>query len=479
MLSQAALKRFPDTPGVYFFLGKGKKILYIGRATSLRNRIRSYFTEGIAEKRSAWIAKMLTEAKSIDFRKTDSVLEAILLEADLIKKFQPTYNTDEKDDKSFNCVVITKEAFPAIFIARQRDIDFSSLTAKSYKLKAVYGPFTNGFQLQTAMKIIRRIFPYRDAKCIPLHADVRGLKKTRMVADKESSSALIRVPISVNPRSACFNRQIGLCPGVCTGEISKTEYAKTIRNLRLFFEGKKTWLLGLLKREMKAAAKAQEFEKAGELKKTIFALQHIQDVALLRRGLIPPFLKEGGRVFETEDLKIPPAEDGSAPFRKWNSRRLGRIRIPEFRIEAYDLSHFGGKDIVGAMTVVEDGRARPSEYRLFKIRGIANAHETLGLEEMLRRRFGHPEWQVPQLVVVDGNEVQKATAEKVLSELRLAIPVAAVVKDKKHQPRDILGLTSVLLLRLSASFNLRSSALLANSEAHRFALKFQKKRRVI
>ena len=399
-------KRLPDSPGVYFFLGRNKKILYIGRATSLRNRVRSYFTPDIAQKRSSWIAKMLTEARGIDFRKTDSVLEAILLEADLIKKFQPPYNTDEKDDKSFNCVVITKEDFPAVFIERSKNIDFENLRLSTFnfKLSTIYGPFPHGLRLQDALKVIRRIFPYRDLKCNPLQG------------------------------KPCFNRQIGLCPGVCTGEVNKKEYAKTIRNLCLFFEGKKPKLLKLLQKEMKVAVKVLEFEKAGQIKKTIFALQHIQDVALLRKPTNYELL------------------------------------TTNFRVEAYDLSHFGGKDIVGAMAVVENGVARPSEYRLFKIRGLTNAHETKGLQEILTRRFNHSEWAKPDLIVVDGNDIQKATTEEVLNELKLSIPVVGVVKDEKHMPKEILG-APVLISEQKAGI------LLANSESHRFALAFQKKKR--
>ena len=400
-----------------------RQILYIGRAMSLRNRVRSYFAPNIVEKRSSWIAKMLTEARSVDVRKTDSVLEAILLEANLIKKFQPPYNTDAKDDKSFNFVVITKEDFPSVFITRQKDIDFSTLKAKSYKLKAIYGPFPHGLRLQDALKIIRRIFPYRDLKCNSFPG---------------SPSRLFRGGIEGGAHP-CFNRQIGLCPGVCTGEISKAEYAKTIRNLQLFFEGKKPRLLSLLKTEMKASAKAQEFEQAGAIKKTFFALQHIQDVALLRNWKL-----------EIRNSHQP------------------------FRVEGYDLSHFGGKDIVGAMAVVENGVARPGECRLFKMRGIMDAHETKGLSEMLKRRFGHPEWTLPDLIVVDGNEVQKKVADEVLGELKLSIPVVAVVKDEKHRPREILGLAG---LRIKDK-GLKIPVLLANSEAHRFSLKFQRKRRV-
>ncbi len=432
-------KKLPDAPGVYFFLGRNRKILYIGRATSLRNRVRSYFDGRLLETRGPWLEKMFPLIRSIDVRKTDSVLEAILLEADLIKKFQPPYNTDDKDDKSFNSVVITKEAFPAVFIERSRNIDFLSLRIKDkarpndssvgrgLRILAVYGPFTNGFDLRVALKLVRRIFPYRDLKCTPCSEQQKPHKQH---TDKLGFVSMCK---------PCFNRQIGLCPGTCTGEISKEEYSKTIRNIRLFFEGKKTRLVSLLKREMKAAAKAQEFEKAGERKRTIFALQHIQDVALLGNWKL---------------------EIGNSP--------------QPFRVEGYDLSHFIGKEFVGAMTVVEDGRAVPSEYRLFKLRSISEAHEVKGLEEVLRRRFNHPEWPFPNLIVVDGNEVQKSAAEKLLASLGQTIPVVAVVKDERHRPRDVLGLSS---LRIQDK-GLRIPILLANSEAHRFVLAFQKKRRI-
>ena len=406
-------KKLPDTPGVYFFLGRKKEILYIGRATSLRTRVRSYFSSDLAEKRSDWIAKMLAKARSLEVRKTDSVLEAMLLEADLIKKFQPFFNTDEKDDKSFNCVVITKEAFPRVLIVRRRELDSPATPNSKFVIRASYGPFPHGFELQTAMKIIRKIFPYRDAKCAP---------------NRRGGNEVAR-PLP------CFGRQIGLCPGVCTEEISRADYAKTIRNIRLFLEGKKTRLLALLRKEMKSAAKAQQFERAHELKKTVFALQHIQDVALLK----------------TANYSLP---------------------ATHFRIEAYDLSHFGGKDIVGAMSVVENGAARPSEYRLFKLRGIQSQHEVQGVSEVLERRFKHPEWAFPDLVVVDGNKVQKGAAEKLLATLGKHIPVVAVVKDDRHRPAGLRGMSTELAPH-------KGAILLANSEAHRFVLKFQKSRRTL
>lgn len=455
------LKKLPDCPGTYFFLGNRKQILYIGRATSLRTRVRSYFAPDIAEKRSSWIAKMLPRIADIDYRETDSVLEAVLLEADLIKKFKPPYNTDLKDDKSFNCVVITREDFPAVLVARSRDIDLSSLTVncqrltvRRQKLLAAYGPFPNGFELQTAMKIIRRIFPYRDAKCTPPAEQTRP---------HQQHTGKLEFVGMCRP---CFSRQIWLCPGVCTGAISRREYAKTIRNLRLFFEGKKGRLLKLLERGMKTAARQQKFEKAGELKRQMFALKHIQDIALLRRSVADE------RRYEDADTRRYESPSASINVPISEHQRL--------RVEAYDLSHFGGKGIVGAMAVVEDGVAKPSEYRLFKIRGITNQNEVAGLQEIIRRRLKHPEWRFPNLIVVDGNKIQKRAAESVLAEFGQNIPAVAVVKDERHRPREIIGLQvySEVLKNIRISWKDAERAIfLANAEAHRFALTFQKKQR--
>ena len=166
MTSQVLSKfKLPDTPGVYFFK-KGREILYIGKATSLRDRVRSYFSRDLVETRGMLLVDMVAKASVIDFIQTDSVVEALLLEAELIRKHRPYYNTKEKDDKSYNCVVITKEDFPRVLILRKKDLD-SNLNAERYTLNAVFGPFPNGTQLREALKIIRRIFPFRDAKCNP------------------------------------------------------------------------------------------------------------------------------------------------------------------------------------------------------------------------------------------------------------------------------------------------------------------------
>ncbi|MDO8572410.1 MAG: GIY-YIG nuclease family protein [bacterium] len=406
-------KKLPREPGVYFFTGAGGKILYIGKATSIRERVRSYFGKDVANTRGPQIVSMIEKAKIIKFQKTDSVLEALILEAELIRKHRPLYNTKEKDDRSFNHIVITDEDFPRVLIIRARE-----LQTKNYKLKTIFGPFPRGGILKDATKIIRKIFPFRDT-CVPA---------TTLMAQ-------VGLPGIGRP---CFNRQIGLCPGVCTGEISPEEYRARIKNLKLFLRGRKKDVVRNLTKEMRALSKRQEFEKAGEIKRTLFALTHIQDIALLKRHLS----------IQSEAL------DG-------------------FRIEAYDVAHISGKYLVGVMTVVEDGETAKDEYRKFKIKSFQGVDDTRALKEVLERRLAHPEWQYPKLIVVDGGKAQKNAAEVVLRAAGVSIPVVGVVKDEHHRPKEILGIAKVRPWGALRS-DLEHSILLANSEAHRFAIKYHR-----
>lgn len=396
--------RLPDRPGVYIFRGPSRAVLYIGKATSLRSRVASYFRRDLIATRGPILVGMVETAKSVDFIETDSVLEALILEAALIKKHQPIYNTKEKDNKSFNYVVITKENFPRVITMRGRELD-----TKSNEIKYSFGPFPQGSVLREALAIVRKIFPFRD-KCKP------------------------------NSGKPCFNAQIGLCPGVCSGTISKAEYSKTIRRIKLFFEGKKKTLVGGLEREMKVSAKNLKFEEAGKIKRMIFALNHIQDVALLK-----------------------------ADFQRASSLNP-HTSIP-IRIEAYDVAHISGTNTVGVMIVLEDGEPKKSDYRKFKIKTSTN-DDNASLKEILIRRLDHPEWQMPKLIVVDGGLAQVHTAEKVLGERGVDIPVVGVVKDEHHKPKDFLVGKKSRLMPALAIFD--RAILLANSEAHRFAIGFHR-----
>src|SRR3989344_7950666 len=259
-------KKIPDAPGVYYFLGRNKKLLYIGKATSLRDRVRSYFAKDLMDTRGPLLVEMLDKATSIDFRPVDSVLEALLLEASLIRTHKPYYNTDLKDDKSWNNVVITKEDYPRVLVIRGKELaNQSFMKGKTWPsgperasertdLPAahIFGPFPHGMQLQQALKLLRKIFPYR-TKCEPCEALA---KKGR-------------------PCKPCFDASIGLCPGVCSGEMGKAEYRRIVRHIVLLFQGKKPVLVKSLERQMRRAAKDEKFEEAARLRQQLFALTHI------------------------------------------------------------------------------------------------------------------------------------------------------------------------------------------------------------
>jgi excinuclease ABC subunit C len=399
------LKKYdlPDEPGIYLFR-KGREILYVGKATSLRDRVRSYFATDLSETRGSRIAGMIERATSLTWQKTDSVLEALILEANEIKRRQPPYNVDEKDNKSFNYVVITKEEFPRVLVVRGREL-FQKWDQK--QIKHLFGPFPGGFSLQEAMKIVRRIFPFRDSKCDPC-----GSPKNRQC-------------------KPCFNRQIGMCPGVCTGEISKEEYAGTIKNICELFSGNFRGLKRRLTKQMQAASKAEDFEKASTLQQQVAALTHIRDVSLIKADVV--------------------SVGGGA------------------RIEAFDVAHTGGSETVAVMTVVHSGEAIKDAYRKFTIRTATN-NDVAALKEALDRRLNHPEWPLPRVFVVDGAAAQLNAARKILRQRGIEVPLVGVVKNEFHKPERVIGDR-----RAIGAFE--KDILLANAEAHRFAITWHRRRR--
>ncbi len=391
----------PEQPGVYFFRDEEGSILYIGKATSLVDRVRSYFSDDLIETRGLKLVNMVLAAKTVTYEKTDSVLEALLLESVLIKKHQPVFNSKEKDNKSFYSVVITKEDFPRVLMVRSRDLE-KSFSKK--EVRSVHGPFTSSSSLKDALKIMRKIFPYRD---------------TCVLGD-----------MSAKP---CFNAQIRLCPGMCHGQITSIEYKKTIKNIESFFGGEKESIKRTLQKDMDAAAKRHEFEKAASLRNSLFAIDHIKDTSLIKDELV------------------------------------NRYKGERFRIEAFDIAHLSGTSRVGVMTVIEGGEKDKTSYRKFLLEEGVN-DDYGGLRLILKRRFTHDEWRLPSLIVVDGGEVHRTLAEKIVTELGMLIPVVSVVKDKHHKPKDILG-------NKVHVHNHKKDILLANNEAHRFAITFHKDKR--
>ncbi len=393
----------PDSPGVYLFK-KGKKVLYVGKATSLRDRIRSYFDDALIATRGGRIVDMVTNATGISFETTQTVLEALVREAVLIKKYLPRANVEGKDDKTFIYVVITDEPWQRVLLVRGKDLDGGNGRAYGAPVARVFGPFPSGAQLRAGLRLIRHIFPFYDTKN-PIGT-----------AGRHQSTKIE------------FNRQIGHYPR----KISHSAYRRSIAHITLFLSGHTASVRKSLTKEMMSAARKQHFEEASELKRQLFALSHIQDVSLLIRDV------------DDEHTGV--------------------------RIEAYDTAHLSGTNAIGVMVVLDGGVFDKKSYRTFRIRGVGN-DDIASLHEILSRRLEHSEWNLPRAFVVDGGTTHKKTAEKVLADAGISIPVLAVVKDQRHRPREVIGVRRTGISEIDV--------VLANSEAHRFAIARHRQRRRI
>ncbi|MBP6858788.1 MAG: GIY-YIG nuclease family protein [Candidatus Pacebacteria bacterium] len=404
---QLAKLKLPDVPGVYIFHDVKGRPLYIGRATSLKDRTRSYFAADLIETRGPRIVDMITRAKTVKWQETDSVLEAIILESNLIKRYQPHYNVDERDDKSSQYVIITDELWPRVFLARVRDFDVEQKEGRlGYKVKEKFGPYPHGGLIKEALKILRKMFPLKDKK-------------------------------SFDARHDAFYRALGRSPQA-DDENARRRYHRTIENLALFFEGRKDLIRRRMERDMNAYAKELKFEEADQCKRIIYALDHINDMALIKR--------EGERSL------------GSAGSSK-----------PDFRIEAYDIAHLSGTNVVGAFTVSVNGEFAPAEYRKFKISRQTN-DDIRGLTEIIDRRLNHSEWPYPDLIIVDGNVTHLAHAEGVLKARRITIPIVAVTKDERHKAARLIGDPSIIAAH-------EKDIVALNAEAHRFVIRYHRQKR--
>ncbi|HWU24713.1 MAG TPA: UvrB/UvrC motif-containing protein, partial [Candidatus Paceibacterota bacterium] len=389
-----------------------KKILYVGKATSLRDRVRSYFDDDLIATRGPRIVDMVTQADGILHETTPTVLEALVREAALIREHNPPANAMGKDDKTFLYAVITDEEIPRVLAIRGKELDFKKkeiMGVPTVSFSQAYGPFPSGYQLREALRLIRRIFPFYD---------------TPRPITAEGTTVRVRSASKHLQANVEFNRQIGQYPR----NMDRKDYMRSIRNVGLFLSGRVKTLRAQLEKDMRAAAKDERFEDAATIRGQLFALDHVQDVSLIR-----------------EDR--------------------GEERPDGPRIEAYDTAHIGGTNAIGVLVVVENSVPQKKDYRTFRIQGRGGKStndDIASLKEILSRRLGHTEWPLPRAFVVDGGKTHKKAAEEILKEVGIGIPVVAVVKDERHRPREVIG-------GMRAGIT-DADAVLANSEAHRFSL---------
>jgi excinuclease ABC subunit C len=398
----------PKSPGVYQFQNADGDILYVGKAKNLKSRIKSYFLKEIG--RGPSIDLMVSNARKIIFKETESEIEAVILEAELIKKIKPRYNIQFKDDKSFFVIHFTKEEFPCVGLRRIKDIPHEEF-AREKKAGRLFGPYPNGMELKKSLRYLRKIFPYRD--CSKTKYNLQA-KKCR----------------------ACIYGDIRVCTAPCADWVDKKQYNKNITYLKNFLRGKKAEVEQALYKEMKELSRQKRYEVAALTRNQVAALDHLRDVALGIRD----------DVFDSTKVYFK-------------------------RMECFDISNISGSYAVGAMSVFISGKKAPEEYRKFKIKNVNGANDIAMMAEILRRRMNN-KWGDPDLVVIDGGETHLKAALKVLTESGLHAPIIAISKGPKRDKDELHFQNHDVKSYIEKTPGIKNNIVALRDEAHRFAISY-------
>ena len=552
---QHQLKILPDKPGVYIMKNSLGEVIYVGKAKVLKNRVRQYFQN--SKNHSEKVRAMVKNIAEFEYIVTDSEMEALILECNLIKKYSPRYNIALKDDKFYPFIKITtNEDFPRVYVTRNFAKDGNRY----------FGPYTNGTAVYEVMGLIKKLFPLRTCK----KAIVEGGEPTR----------------------ACLNYHINLCKAPCAGYVSKAEYWKMIDEIINILNGTDTSIIKNLKLEMEKAAEELEFEKAAKIRDRILAIELISEKQKMftvkegdedfidlytdeKDGCAQVFFVREGKVtgrehFMIENISDDPVKEVISSFiasfyggtaqipktiyvpeeiedqeliekfltekrgskvwikvpKKGDKKNLldmvrnnAKIMLDQFkekmveekelnksalteladvlgldslpaRIEAYDISNIQGVDSVGTMVVFENGKAKNSDYRRFKIKSVKGPNDYESMREILSRRFSHGLEEVkaiqesklqfsagkfsnfPDIIMMDGGKGQVNIALEVLKDFGIEIPVCGLVKDDKHRTRGIIfNNEEILIRRGSGLMNLITRV---QDEVHRYAITYHR-----
>ncbi len=431
---KSIIENLPKTAGVYLFFatpkpGEGGLVtpIYIGKAINIKDRVKNHFQQS-SYRDNLYIHKVT----KIDFINTDSEIEALVLEAQLIKKHQPRFNVVWKDDKNYFFVAIAnnKDKIPFVFITHQpRKI----LDPRPHTLTHKYiGPFVEGDALKKTLKFLRRVFPFYTT--------------------------------NKHPKTACTWCHLDLCPGVTPNLI---EYKKNLKKLILILQGKRKTVLYALRREMEMASVINKFEEAGKIRDKIQALERI----LEHTHVIENSTNQDDRIKSQNSLK----------------EVLG-VKKAIKKIECYDISNIQGKNAVGSMVVFVDGVPDKSQYKKFKIKMKNEPNDIAMLNEVLTRRLAHPEWGYPEVMLIDGGKAQLNVAIKAKNSLCL--------KNRGRENTDIRKIQTIKIISIAKGkqelfiegqktpiplkdlpqeiYNLVKHL---DDEAHRFAITYHKKLR--
>jgi excinuclease ABC subunit C len=536
MTLEEKLSTLPDRSGVYLYKDAKGQVLYVGKAASLRSRVRSYFQEG--RPRDPKTDALVRHIADLEYVVTDNELEALMLEANLVRRHRPRYNIILRDDKHYPFLRLsTDEEFPRLLVARRVQKDRSTY----------YGPFYPATAMRETLRLTRQLFPLRTCS----------------------------IKIDGRLERPCIQYYIHRCNAPCTGWETSEGYAKTVADVQCFLEGKDDDLARRLTQDMEQAAGELKFERAALLRDQIQSLNKVrerqkiistdqadQDVlGVVRQGgdaCVELFVVRKGRLVgqeafffdrvgasEGEVLSafirqfyaknvLPPADilisedvPEAALLTEWLSRvaqrrvsihapqrgtkrefvamaeqnaaialqnhllsRSNRQQLvqedlqraldlsgPPNRIEGYDISHIQGSEQVGSMVVWENGDMKKDDYKRFRIKSVIGSDDFAALEEMLRRRFSRSLEQgtvLPDLVLIDGGRGQLNVGLTVLQDLGLDyIPVVALAKQQEEVYRGE-SLEPLVLDRTAPALHTLQKV---RDEAHRFAITYHKKLR--
>ncbi|MBI2268376.1 MAG: GIY-YIG nuclease family protein [Candidatus Blackburnbacteria bacterium] len=411
----------PKTPGVYTFKDKQGKVLYVGKSISVRDRVVSHLAAKDGKSRA--ISENSTSVTSIP---VTNELEALLLEAELIKKYLPPYNARAKDDKHALYIEITKEEFPRILTSRKEDNPIS----------VFFGPFPASSTVKQVLRQIRKIFPY----------------------------------CSQNPgaKKACFYSHLGLCDP-CPASIRreadsgkrkqlKAEYAGNIRRIRLLLDGKKDTLQKKLEAEMKKQATFENFEKASFIRDQLRKLSYITQ----------PYNKIS-LYLENPNLLQDIREKEMSLLYKYLRPYFANLTLPR-RIECFDVAHTGGEAATCSLVTFVEGEAEKNLYRRFRVRGLKTRDDFAMLSETVTRRLNHlKDWGTPDLILVDGGRGQVSVVRQVLDKNKVSIPVVGLAKRFEQVIIPLPFPQGFKVLRLSRDNPALMLLQRLRDEAHRFA----------
>ncbi|HJP96387.1 MAG TPA: excinuclease ABC subunit UvrC [Candidatus Saccharimonadales bacterium] len=426
----AKLKTLPNQPGVYFHKDANGDIIYIGKAAVLKNRVRQYFQK--SRRRDPKTEALVAEIIDTDWVTVESELDALFLEAELVRRYLPRYNILLRDDKSSTYVRINyDDPYPSISFTRQ------PLDDKAH----YFGPFFNGGEVKRALRFLRRVFPYS-------------------------------THVGVIPKRACLQYHLGLCPGLEEHKTPLNEYRANLRKLMQYLRGEREKVVEKMQSDMQKAAKKQDFEKAAELRNQYYALKALSKQIVFSDKEFLDISKDRGL-------------QGLADL-------LGLKNEPR-RIEGYDISHMQGTDNVASMVVFTNGIPDKANYRKFKMR-IPGNNDFAHMHEAITRRCSEKNvkaWGLPDLFLIDGGKGQVAAAIRARDELGIKRPMVGLAKREEeivvHLEKSQVNVSKIELHKQHAIVNESEDFLMillpkdsdivkllqrVRDESHRFAVSY-------